>query len=191
VELELHEDEVPELEEPLAPRAARLAIGVPAAVLLTAVVVHLCVGTAGAGAADRPEVLGPRQEHDALGRLADLFPLAIRDLVLAEPELGIAGEDADPAPLRVELQMVEDELPGELDRAVLEVLPEREVAEHLEEGQVAAVKPHLVDVLRPKALLHGRQQRRRRLLAAEEERHQRLHAGGRQQGRAVVAPWHE
>ena len=34
----------------------------------------------------------------------------------------------------------------ELDRALLEVLPEREVAEHLEERQVVSVEPDLVDV---------------------------------------------
>src|SRR5262249_26021425 len=74
----------------------------------------------------------------------------------------------------------------ELDRAFLEVLAEREVAEHLEEGQVRTVKPDLVDVGVAEALLDGRQQGRRRLLAPEEERHQRLHAGARQERRAVV-----
>ncbi len=82
--------------------------------------------------------------------------------------------------------MVEDELPGELDRLVLEVLPEREVAEHLEEREVVAVEAYLVDVRGAKALLDGRQQRRRRRLAAEEEGHQRLHPRRRQQGRSIV-----
>src|SRR5205814_2458132 len=63
---------------------------------------------------------------------------------------------------------------------------EREVPEHLEEGEMAAVEADLVDVRRPEALLDRCQQRRRRLLAAEEERHQRLHAGCRQERRAVV-----
>src|SRR2546423_11112907 len=96
-----------------------------------------------------------------------------RDLVLAEPELRVAGEDAAPDPVRVELHVLEDELPGEVDRAFLEVLPEREVAEHLEEGQVVAVQADLVDVRRAKHLLHRGQQRRRRLLEPEEEGHQR------------------
>ena len=81
---------------------------------------------------------------------------------------------------------VEHELPRELDRAVLEVLAEREVAEHLEEGQVVAVEADLVDVGCAEDLLHRRQERRRRLLAAEEERHQRLHPGRGEQRRAVV-----
>ena len=37
--------------------------------------------------------------------------------------------------------MLGDELPREVDGAVLEVLAEREVAEHLEEREVAAVRP--------------------------------------------------
>jgi hypothetical protein len=40
----------------------------------------------------------------------------------------------------------EDELAGELDRALLEVLPEREVPEHLEEREVVPVEADLVDV---------------------------------------------
>ena len=68
----------------------------------------------------------------------------------------------------------------------LEVLAEREVAEHLEEGQVVAVAPDLVDVGRPEALLRGAGERRGRRLAAEEVRHLRLHPGGRQQRRVVV-----
>jgi hypothetical protein len=187
VELELHEDEVPELEEPLA-RAPGRAFGPAAADLLAAVVVHLGVRAAGPGAADRPEVLGRRQEDEPLGRLADLQPVVVRDLVLAEPKLGIAGEDADPEPCRIDLQVLEDEVPRELDRALLEVLAEREVAEHLEEGEVVAVEPDLVDVVRAEALLEGRQDRRGRLLAPEEERHQRLHARRREERRPVVRP---
>src|SRR5581483_3694336 len=79
----------------------------------------------------------------------------------------------------------------ERDRTLLEVLPEREVAQHLEEREVIGVEPHLVDVGRAKALLRRRRQRRRRLLAAEEERHLRLHARGGEERRAVVGARHE
>src|SRR6185295_17639414 len=143
-ERELHEDEIPELEEALAARATRLAVGLAAAVLDSPVVVHLRVGTTRAGASDRPEVLAAWQEHDSLGGLADLAPVLVRDLVLVEPELGIAGEHRHPEALRIELQVLEDELPGEVDRPFLEVLAEREVAEHFEEGEVGAVEPHIV-----------------------------------------------
>ena len=150
------------------------------------VVEHLRVGAARAGAADRPEVVRAGQPHDPLRRHADPLPGGHGHLVLVEPELRVAGEDGHPDPVQVELHVLEHELPGELDRAVLEVLAEREVAEHLEEGQVVAVEPDLVDVRRAEDLLHRRQQRRRRLLAAEEERHQRLHPRRDEQRRAVV-----
>jgi hypothetical protein len=186
MQLELHEDEVPELEEPFAARAARLAIGLAAAVLGAPVVVHLRVRAARSGTAHGPEVLRPRQEHDPLDRLPDLTPFLVGDLVLGEAQLRVAREDADPEALGIELQMLEDELPGEVDRTFLEVLAEREVAEHLEEGQMRPVQADLVDVGRAEALLHGRQQRCGRLLAPEEEGHQRLHPRRRQQRRAVV-----
>src|SRR2546423_1376890 len=103
----------------------------------------------------------------------------------------IARGDTHPDALGVELQVVEDELPRKLDRAVLEVLPEREVSQHLEEREVVAVETDVVDVGRPEALLHGREERRRRLLATEEEGHQRLHPRRRQQRRTVVCARHE
>src|SRR5262249_27500761 len=133
VELELHEDEVPELDEALAPRAARLAVRLAAAVLDAAVGVHLRVRPPRARAAGRPEVVLPWEEDDPLHRLADLLPLPEGDLVLPEPELRIAGEHGDPEPLGVDAHVIEHELPRELDRAFLEVLAEREVPEHLEE----------------------------------------------------------
>ena len=67
--------------------------------------------------------------------------------------------DAHPDPVPVELQPLLDELGRELDRAFLEVVAEREVAEHLEEGQVVGVEADLVDVGRAENLLRGRGQR--------------------------------
>jgi hypothetical protein len=40
-----------------------------------------------------------------------------------------------------------DELPGEADRVTLEIVAEREVAEHLEEGVVPGGVPHLLEVV--------------------------------------------
>ncbi len=188
VELVLHEDEVPDLEEPLAPCAPRQAVGRAAARLLAPVEVDLRVRAAGARPADRPEVLGRGQRHDPLGRHPDLLPEVDRDLVRAELELGVAGVDAHPDPLPVEAEALAEELGRVRDRAVLEVLPEREVAEHLEERQVVGVEPDLVDVGRPEHLLAGGRQRRGRRLTAQEVRHLGLHPRRRQEGRAVVCP---
>ena len=152
MELVLHEDEVPELEEALALAAGR-ALGAAAADVLAAVVEELGVRPARAGAADRPEVVRAVEPHDPLGRHAFRLPEPDRLFVLAEPELGVAGEDGDPEAIGVDLHVVEDELPREVDRAFLEVLAEREVAEHLEEGEVEAVEPDLVDVRGAEELL--------------------------------------
>src|SRR5262249_51836638 len=151
VQLELHEDEVPELEEALA-LAAGSTLGPAAADALAPVVEHLGVGPARAGAADRPEVVRPRQAPDPPGGHA--LPLPVRDghLILAQTELRVAGEDAHPDPVEVEPELVEQELPREVDRAFLEVVAEREVAEHLEEGEVVAVEADFVDVGRAEAL---------------------------------------
>ena len=54
---------------------------------------------------------------------------------------------------RVELEDLQRQLPGELDRLLLEVVAEREVAQHLEEGEVAGGRADLVDVRRAEALL--------------------------------------
>ena len=186
MELVGHEDEVPELEEALAARAARQAVVVAATDLLAPVPVHLRVRAARAWAAHRPEVLGRRQRDDSLRRHADLLPEADRLLVGTELQAGVASVDGDPDAVPVELQPFLDELGRVLDRALLEVLAEREVAEHLEEGEVERVEADLVDVLGAEDLLARGRQRRGRCLAAEEERHLRLHAGARVERRAVV-----
>ena len=138
--LVLHEDEVPELEEAVAARARRRAVGLAAAVLLAPVPVDLRVGPARPRAADRPEVLGRRQRDDPLRRHADLLPEVDRHLVGAELHERVACVDRHPDPVPVELHVLQHELAGELDRALLEVLAEREVPEHLEERQVVGVE---------------------------------------------------
>ena len=184
VQLVLHEDEVPELEEAFA-LAARRTGRATAPDLLAAVVEELGVRPAGARAADRPEVVRAVEPDDALRGQALRLPEAHRLLVLAEPELRIAGKDGHPELVGIDLHVIEDELPGEVDRALLEVLTEREVAEHLEEGQVERVEPDLVDIRGAEDLLDGRQERSRGRLAAEEVRHERLHARAVEQRRPV------
>ena len=181
-----HEDEVPELEEPCAAGASGRAIGLAAAVLLAPVVVDLGIRAARARATHRPEVLGGRQRHDPLDRHAHALPKLDRDLVGTELQLRISRMDGHPYAVPVEPHVVEHELARELDRSLLEVLPEREVAEHLEERQMVGVQADLFDVLRAEGLLRGRQQRRGRRFQPEEVRHHRLHAGAREERRAVV-----
>ena len=87
----------------------------------------------------------------------------------------------------VEAEAVEREVPRELDGALLEVVADREVAEHLEEREVPVGAADVVDVDRAEALLRGRQPRRRRLLGAEEVGLERMHARADQQRGRIVA----
>src|SRR5207237_4120218 len=65
VAIPLHEDQVPDLEEAIAVLAVWPAVGPPAAILLTPVVVDLGVRTAGSGRAGRPEVVIVAKPPDA------------------------------------------------------------------------------------------------------------------------------
>src|SRR5581483_8201553 len=95
----------------------------------------------------------------------------------AELQTRVARMDTDPEAIPVEPQVLLDELGRILDRALFEVLAEREVPEHLEEREVKRVEADLVDIRRAEDLLARRRERCGRRLAPEEVRHLRLHAG--------------
>ena len=124
--------------------------------LLAAVEVHLRAGPAGAGRARLPEVLRARQLDDPLLGNALRAPELDRLGVGAEAELLVALEDGDPdaARGRGRGRSSESSQPKAI-ASVLEVVADREVAEHLEEGQVAGGLPDLLDVGRAKAALAG------------------------------------
>ena len=153
--------------------AAGRAVGAVAAVLGAAVVVQLGARAAGARRPGRPEVVVAERD-DALGRHALREPDLARLVVgghLVAPAI-----DGRPDPLAIEPPGAEREVPGELDGAFLEVVAEREVAHHLEEGEVTRRLADLVDVDGAEALLDRRQTRRGRRLVAAEVRLERLHA---------------
>ena len=181
--VELHEDEVPVLQEALV-LAARQVVGL--AEVQPAVEVELAARAARTGRARLPEVLRARAADDPLARDADRQPRLDRLLVRADAELLVALEDRDPDVVRVEAEAVERQVPRELDRALLEVVAHREVAEHLEERQVPRGQADLVDVGRAEALLAAREPVVRRLLAALEVRLERVHARGGEQHRRIV-----
>ncbi len=74
-----------------------------------------------------------------------------------------------------------DELVSPGHRLCLEVVAEGEVAEHLEERQVAIGVSDVVDVQRPEDLLRGHRAWERRLRVAEEVRDELVHPGVREQ----------
>ena len=190
-EVELHEDEVPELDVAVAPLAVGPAVALAAAVLGAAVVVELGARAARAGlAGGAPEVLGAREGHDPLARQALAEPRLHGDVVLPEAEAGVTREDRCPEPVRLEPEPLGDELPGVVDGAVLEVVAEREVAEHLEHRGVPRREADLVEIgvlpAGAEALLDGRESWRRRLLEPREVRLERLHPRRDEERRGVL-----
>src|SRR5438270_13920461 len=91
----------------------------------------------------------------------------------------------DPQSVLLEPQMSGDELECPGDDLSLEVVPDRKVAQHLEEGEMAAVA-HLIDIRRAKALLDRYVARIGRAFLAQEIGHELLHAGSRQQDSRIV-----
>src|ERR1035437_613747 len=181
--VELHEDQVPELDPAVA---AALVVG--AAVVATAaagaapVPVDLAVVAARAGGARLPPVVG--DANDPLGRNTDhLTPESLG--------FGVVGIDARPEPLRIETVDLGEQVPGEGHRPLLEVAADRPVAEHLEEGLVGVVTDLgdvVAEALAAKALLARHQQRRGRGQLAGDERLQRDHPGhGEEQRRIIVS----
>ena len=136
--LELHEDQVPDLDEPVAVlvRAAGRAAGN----VLAVVVEDFRAGAAGAGIAHRPEIVRGRDAQDAaLGQPRDLFPEARRLVVL--------GIDGDQQPVRRQAVFARHQVPGKLDGEVLEIVAEGEIAQHFEEGVVPGGVAHILQVV--------------------------------------------
>ena len=134
----LHEHEVPDLDEAVAVlvRAARRA----ARDMVAMVVEDLRAGPARAVVAHRPEiVLGRDADDAALGQAGDLLPQVER--------LVVGVIDGGGQPVGAEPPLLGEQVPGELDRAVLEIIAEREIAEHFEEGVVARGVADIVEVV--------------------------------------------
>ena len=107
--VELHEDEVPVLQEALV-LAAGQVVGL--APLQAAVEVELAARPARPGRPGLPEVLLARSRHDPLARDADRLPDRDGLLVGAEAELVVALEDRDPDVLGLEAEALERQLPA-------------------------------------------------------------------------------
>ncbi|GAB1387898.1 hypothetical protein MASR1M6_00780 [Rubrivivax sp.] len=187
--VELHEDVVPDLDVAVAIllRAARRA----ARDLGAVVVEDLAARAAGAGVAHHPEVVGlvapalvVADAHDALGRQADhLVPDVVGLVVLLV--------DGGPQALGRQLEVDGQQLPGVLQRVVLEVVAEAEVAEHLEEGVVPRRVAHVLEVVVLAAGADALLRRRRALVGplveAEEHVLELVHARVGEEQRRVVA----
>lgn len=178
--LVLHEDQVPDLHVALVVDGGA-ALGAERG---APVVVDLGTGAAGAGDAHGPEVVLLAQPLDALGGHTDDIAPDLLGLV-------VVLVDGDPELLRLQavaavLDGGGQQLPGELDGALLEVVAEGEVAAHLEERAVPGGLADLFDVRGADALLHAGGARERRLGLAEEVGLERHHARVDQQQSRVV-----
>ena len=172
----LHEHEVPELDEAVAV-AVGPAVGPAAAELGPAVVVQLRARAARADRPGLPEVVAA-EPHDPLRRHAHLEPELDRLLVGRRPSRRRGRRSPTAGRGRTRSPSGEVTSCQACSTAnALEVVADREVAEHLEERQMVRGAPDLVDVDRAEALLHGDEALVRRLLLAEEVALQRLHPG--------------
>ena len=177
----LHEHEVPELHETVAMRVVQW----PAvrSECCTTVEVDLRARSARTGVPRLPEVVLVTEALDAFHRDADL-------LVPDGFGIIVALVDGDPETVAVEPEDLGDEFPGPRDRVLLEVVTEREVAEHLEEHEVPLGTADVVEVVVlaacAHALLDAHRTRVRSNLVAEEVGLERHHAGHREQEGGVV-----
>ena len=125
-------------------------------------------GTRRSGGVRPPVVVGLPAANQALGRDPEVLPDVDRLIVVlvhGHPQ----SIELDPVHLR-------DELEPPRARFGLEVVPEREVAEHLEQGEMAIGSPDVLDVVCAEALLDRRRAGKRRLDLTEEVRDELLHA---------------
>ena len=145
--VELHEDQVPDLEPARAGlRVVRHAFGTLAE-LGAPIEVDLAAGPARPGVGHLPEVvviaaLDVTPARQALGWQTDLIgpdPVGIIVKGVGRRRQSL-GRDA---------QLGGQELPRPVDRLALEVVAEAPVAQHLEEGLVARRPPNLLEVVVP------------------------------------------
>ncbi len=178
----LHEDEVPDLDEAVS--VLIRAAGRPAFDVRTVIVENLRAGPARADIAHRPEIVGAGDADDLLVRKAgDLSPQRRRLLIV--------GIDGDQQALRIEREILGEEIPSEQDGPLLEIIGEGEIAEHLEEGVMARRVADIVEVVMlaagAHAFLRTRRPRADRLLRAGEHILERHHAGIGEEERRIVA----
>ena len=136
--VELHEDQVPDLD-PSITTAFVLggACGPPAGAGPAEVEVDLAVVTARSGGPGLPPVV-LQTGHAAIGD-ADLIGPDVEGVAVVRVDRG-------PEPVRLQTEALGEQLPRHLDSALLEVVADRPVTEHLEEGVVGAVA-HRGDVV--------------------------------------------
>jgi len=189
VAVELHEHVVPDLDIAVAVflgRAGRAAVNA-----FAVVVEDLGAGATGTGVTHRPEVVGSVARALVVADADDAF-LRYADVVVPDiVGFVVLGVDRDPQLVGRQLQHGGEELPGVLDRVLLEIIAEAEVAQHLEEGMVARGVADVLQVVVLAAGAHAALRRHRAGVGAfvlpREHVLELHHAGiGEQQGGVVA-----
>ena len=169
--LELHEDQVPDLEPAiLVVRGALVGCGGVG----VHVVMQLGAGAAGAILPGVPVV-------PLVGSVAKYA--VFRQTHIVPPDrvgVVVVREDGDGEPIGRHAHHLGGELPSPGDRLPLEVVADRKVAQHLEHCQMRGVAD-LIDVGRAEALLHGGEPGVGRLRLAQEVGLEWNHAGAREE----------
>ena len=145
--VELHEDEVPYLDDEGVVLVDEFFTGHFGFLLGAAEVdMYLAAGAAGTLLAHLPEVVLLRAAEDAL--LGDmLLPVAVGLGVHLEVVALVASEDGDVEVLLVDVHHLGEELPGVGDGLLLEVVTKAPIAQHLEHRVVVGVVSHLFEVV--------------------------------------------
>ena len=135
----LHEDQVPDLQIPVALALADAAVRA-AGHGLALVDEDLGAGAAGPGVAHGPKIVFFPHADDAVRRQpGDLLPEAGRFFVFVE--------DGGPQFIRRQFIVLGQELPGHLDGPFLEIIAEGEVPQHFKEGVVPGGEAHVFQVV--------------------------------------------
>src|SRR5262249_2604333 len=146
--------------------------------------VDLRARAAGAVIAHRPEIVLLAEAQDpVVPEAGDLLP--------ERKGVVVGGEDGRDQPLAVEAEIPGEEFPAIPDGVGLEVVPEREVAEHLEERVMARGPADVLEVVVLAAGAHALLSRRGApvvaLLLAREDALELHHAGVGEEQRGIIA----
>ena len=185
--IELHEDVVPDLHESIAVAGRTETDRLRTVQVRAAEVMDLGAAAAGARVAHLPEVVRRPQFDDPIGR-HEIQPSRV--CIVVARDAGLALEDRHEEPIGRQAPDAGQQLPGELNGVVLEVIAEREVAEHLEERVVPERRPDVVEIVvlaaDPHAFLRGRRPAVLALLASEKQVLELVHPGVGEEQRGIV-----
>ncbi len=182
--VELHEDEVPQLQVAVAVALADAAVGSPQAI--------------SSPWSMRISEQGPQGPVSPIAQKLSFSPIAHQAL-LGDPDpvapevagLVVLAKDRDPEPVLGQTHLGGQKFPGVADGLLLEIIAEGEVAQHLEEGVVAGRAPDVFQVVvlaaGADALLGRGGPHVVALLPSQEEVLELVHPGvGEEQGGVVV-----